>query len=239
MIITNNKTWSTVATYGVLGLVTASAVMAVPLAGSVHALNASTESVLTVNVDSVSVNITKINNTDVRDGVAATDTTQPQNAIHFRTDRNAYVKIVIGDKVMWEGDVKAGQPVTAQIDLGNTAAGIYDFSIRAYKDKDSVGSYTQQFFRLNYRPIIPSIIPDDTGKVIHKNLNPKAPNTGLYINVGGHIYSMTTVAFLAILVAVMVYLIANRFSEKNKATATAKTSKSTKTKTTRKKMDLI
>lgn len=221
-----------------MAALTLSTGVSVAMPAVVGAITSSTESVFNVRVDAAKIDILRINDTDVRDGVAVGDTTNPKNSIHFKVDSDAYAKIVIGDKVLWQGDVKAGQPVDAQIDLGNTAAGVYDFAIRAYKDKNNTSSYSQQFFRLNYKPIIPSIIPDDTGKVINKNLNPKAPNTGLYVTIGGHIYSMTTVAFLAILVAVAVYLIANKFSEK-KVAVTAKTSKSTKTKATRKKMDLI
>lgn len=195
------------------------------------------ESKVNVTVDAAVVTITKINGVDVSAGVPAVDTRSPQNDVHFKVSEDAHVKIVLGDKVLWEGDAKADQPINAHIDLNGAATGIYDIAIRASKTGVDEKHYTQQFFRLNYRPTIPSIIPDNTDNVVNRNWRPSAPNTGLYVTVGGHVYSMTTVAFLAILVAVMVYLIANKFSEKKKVAVTAKTSKSTKT--IRKKMDLI
>lgn len=203
------------------------------------------DSTFIVNVNAIKisvmqVNSTVFNNNDEADSIAVR-TYDAKNHVHFKTDSDAYVKLVMGDKVLWEGETKADQPVSANFDLGKTSVGIYNISIRAYDSKDETDHYSRVFFHLDYRATIPSIIPDNGNNNIYDNGGVKAPNTGMYVTIGGRIYSMSTVALVVLLTAVAIFLICSKYGRQEPAVAKAasKSAKSAKAKTTRKKMDLI
>lgn len=185
----------------------------------------SVETTISVTVDAVNVNITQINgitfdNNDEA-GKSAIVTYNAKNEIHFKTDEDAHVRIMLGSKVLWEGDTKAGQPTTATIDITGNEVGVYNLQIRATKPGDDLDKYSVAFFHLDYRATVPSIIPN-------------VPNTGMYVTMGGRVYSMTTIATVALLIAIVALLV----SSKGRAqAATAKAT--TKKRTNRKKMDLI
>ena len=163
---------------------------------------ASMESEITVVVDAVKVTINRINDTQLSDDEAsgkAVQTYTAKNEISFTADRDAYVRIMLGDKVLWEGDVKVGQPTTAVIDMTGTPIGAYQLSLRASKVGDSLDQYAVAYFWLDYRATIPSIIG--------------TPSAGAYVTVGGRVYSMTTVAFILLLIGVLVYLVATKYSK--------------------------
>ena len=145
----------------------------------------------------------------------AIKTYDAKNEIHFRTDEDAHVKIMLGDEVLWEGDAKADQPVVAEIDLSGKGIGVYQFTLMAYYP-DGTGGFPYNFW-LDYQATIPS----------------NAPNTGLYVTVGGRVYSMTTLAIVLILAAVAVFLAASRGRNHEMAKAKAKA------KANRKNMDMI
>lgn len=229
------------ASYPVLALGAAAAVVGLTIATVnaplAQAATTGADSPVVVTVDAITtsitqVNGTKFNNNDEVDSIAVR-TYDATNEVHFKTDADAHVKLVLGDKVLWEGDTKADQPATAKFDLGKTSVGIYNIAIRAYtpgQDK----SYSVTFFHLDYRATIPSVVPDNGNNNIYDNGGVEAPNTGLYMTIGGRIYSMTTVAVVLLLTAIAVYLICSKYSKKEAAPA-----KAHKAKTTRKKMDMI
>lgn len=172
---------------------------------------ASMESEITVVVDAVRIAINRINDTQLSGDEAsgkAVQTYTAKNEISFTTDRDAYVRIMLGDKVLWEGDAKADQPTTVVIDMTGTPIGAYQLSIRASKMGDSLNQYAVAYFWLDYRATIPSIIG--------------APSAGAYVTVGGRVYSMTTIAFILLLIGVLVYLVATKYSKQELKKAPAK-----------------
>ncbi|MDO4271955.1 MAG: hypothetical protein Q4C83_03190 [Candidatus Saccharibacteria bacterium] len=199
-----------------------------PVFAADDANTSSAESTISVTVKAVKIDVTQINGAIFTDnaevGSTAVRTLNAKNEVHFKTDQDAHVVIKQGDKVFWEGDTKAGQPVTATIDLTDYQVGVYTFTVEASL-ADTEGS-SLVYFHLDYRATIPSIIPG--GDV-------NAPNTGLYMTIGGRVYSMTTIALILLLAAVMVYLICRKMGDKQEAPVKAKS----KSKTTRKKMDMI
>lgn len=231
----------------VVAILVAAAVLALPLYGQVAGAESVDEdtsdngagSTVSVRIRAVATTITQVNNSrfdnNEQAGSVAIKTQESKNQVHFKTDNDAHVKIVLGDKVLWEGDTKAGQPVTAMIDLGTTAPGIYNIAIKAAL-KDNLDHPQTVYFHLDYQATIPSIIPDNNGTIYDKG-GVKAPNTGMYVTMGGRVYSMSTVSLVLLLMAVAVFLICTK-GRKETAKATVK-AKTAKTKTTRKKMDLI
>lgn len=183
-----------------------------------------------VKVDAIKITITKINDQIIEGdkdlSSFAFRTLDAKNKIHFKADRNAKIKIVLKDKVLWQGEVEAGKPVVADVDLTGMQVGVYSLAVRAYEAGNT--NYSQTFFYLDYRAAIPSIIPG--GDV-------NAPNTGLYMTIGGRAYSMTTVATISLLTAVLIYLVATRYS-KNKIDPVKANAKA-KAKASRQKMDMI
>ena len=210
----------------------ATAVVAAPLATlglpqiASAATSAGGDATVTVTVKSIKAEITQINSS-VFDNPAdassvAIKTYDAKNEIHFKTDDDAHVKIMLGDDVLWEGDTKADQPTVAEIDLSGRAIGVYQLTLMAYYP-DGDGGYPYNFW-LDYQATIPSIIPGG-------DIN--APNTGLYVTIGGRVYSMTTLAIVLILAAVAVFLAATRGRNHEMAKAKAKA------KSNRKNMDMI
>lgn len=172
---------------------------------------ASMESEITVVVDAVRITINRINDTQLSGDEAsgkAVQTYTAKNEISFTTDRDAHVRIMFGDKALWEGDAKAGQPATAVIDMTGTPIGAYQLSLRASKMGDSLSQYAVAYFWLDYRATIPSIIG--------------APSAGAYVTVGGRVYSMTTIAFILLLIGVLVYLVATKYSKQELKKASVK-----------------
>ena len=206
----------------------AAAVVAVPLttvSGMHSAMAASavgSEATVSVTVKSVLANITQINSFLFDDNISsdnvAVKTYEAKNEVHFTTDQDAHVQIILDGDVIWEGDTKAGQPVVADIDMGKRSAGVYKFAIRA-AFPDDLDAYSESYFWLDYQATVPSII--------------NAPNTGLYVNIGGRIYSMTTIAFVLLMLGIVVFLACTRQSNKEMAKAKARA------KSNRKKMDMI
>ena len=210
----------------------ATAVVAAPLTmlGSPQQASAVTsmggDATVSVTVDKIKAEITQINDS-VFDNPSdassvAIKTYDAKNEIHFRTDEDAHVKIMLGDEVLWEGDAKADQPVVAEIDLSGKGIGVYQLTLEAYYP-DGTGGYPYNFW-LDYQATIPSIIPGG-------DIN--APNTGLYVTVGGRVYSMTTLAIVLILAAVAVFLAASRGRNHEMAKAKARA------KSNKKNMDMI
>lgn len=199
-----------VATVAVASTIMATTTLCVGLANWTPAMAVATsaggDALVTVTVRAVQVTITQINNTYFDKGEAgstAVDTYDAKNEIHFKTDYDAHVQIVLGDEVLWQGDTKAGQPVVAQIDLGDRTVGLYQLSLRA-AFMDAPDNFATHDCWLNYRAIIPSIIPG--GDV-------NAPNTGMYVKIGGRIYSMSTAAFVLLLMAIIVFLLCTRHQD--------------------------
>ena len=229
----------------VMGMATAVVAVAATNIGqtaqAAELLEGGSKSTISVEVRAVQITITQINDT-VFDNQSLVDniairTYQSKNEVHFKANQDAHVTLMLGDKVLWEGDVKKDQPTVATFDLGETAVGIYNLALRGYTTEDRE-HYSVTFFHLDYRAMIPSIIPDNDQTVIHSNGNVSAPNTGMYVTIGGRVYSMTTVAFLLLLTAVAVFLICSKFGKRQPATATVKTTVK-KTKKPRKPMDMI
>lgn len=210
----------------------ATAVVAAPLAtlGVPQIASAATsvggDATVSVTVESIKAEITQINGSVFDNpsdaGSVAIKTYDAKNEIHFKTDDDAHVKIMLGDDVLWEGDTKADQPTVAEIDLSGRAIGVYQLTLMAYYP-DGDGGYPYNFW-LDYQATIPSIIPGG-------DIN--APNTGLYVTIGGRVYSMTTLAIVLILAAVAVFLAATRGRNHEMAKAKAKA------KSNRKNMDMI
>lgn len=224
-----------VATVAVASAIMATTTLCVGLANWTPAMAVATsaggDALVTVTVRAVQVIITQINNTYFDGGEAsstAVDTYDAKNEVHFRTDHDAHVQIVLGDEVLWQGDSKAGQPVVAQIDLGDRTVGLYQLSVRA-AFMDDLNNFTPYDFWLNYRAIIPSIIPG--GDV-------NAPNTGMYVKIGGRIYSMSTVAFVLLLMAIIVFLLCTRYQDDDDKAIKARAKTRAKAKH-RKKADII
>ncbi len=210
----------------------ATTVVAAPLAtlGVPQIASAATsvggDATVSVTVESIKAEITQINGSVFDNpsdaGSVAIKTYDAKNKIHFKTDDDAHVKIMLGDDVLWEGDTKADQPTVAEIDLSGRAIGVYQLTLMAYYP-DGDGGYPYNFW-LDYQATIPSIIPGG-------DIN--APNTGLYVTIGGRVYSMTTLAIVLILAAVAVFLAATRGRNHEMAKAKAKA------KSNRKNMDMI
>ena len=208
----------------------AAAVVAVPMATiggmqsamAVASTSASSEVPVTVTVRRVKVNITQVNDLkfegDVNSDNVAIKTYEAKNEVHFTTDQDAHVQIILGDDVVWEGDTKAGQPIVATVDLNGRPVGVYQFTMRA-SFLDGPEGYSDSHFWLDYQATVPSII--------------NAPNTGLYVSIGGRIYSMTTIAFVLLMLGIVVFLACTRQSNKEMAKAKARA------KSNRKKMDMI
>lgn len=206
----------------------AAAVVAIPMTtvGGMHSAMATTsaggDAAVSVTVRAISVNITQINDFkfdgDINADNVAVKTYEAKNEVHFTTDQDAHVQIVLGDDVVWEGDTRAGQPIVADIDLGGRPLGTYQFAVRA-SFMDNLDAYSESYFWLDYQATVPSII--------------NAPNTGLYVNIGGRIYSMTTIAFVLLMLGIVVFLACTRQSNKEMAKAKARA------KSNRKKMDMI
>lgn len=210
----------------------ATAVVAAPLATlslpriADAATSVGGEATISVTVESIKAEITQINGS-VFDNPAdassvAIKTYDAKNEVHFKTDEDAHVKIMLGDEVVWEGDTKADQPAVAEIDLTGKPIGVYQFTLMAYYP-DGTGGFPYNFW-LDYQATIPSIIPGG-------DIN--APNTGLYVTIGGRVYSMTTLAIVLILAAVAVFLAASRGRNHEMAKAKARA------KSNRKNMDMI
>lgn len=188
-----------------------------------------TSSIAEVNVavSGTVIEVTNINGTGITDqstlNNTAIKTIDGKNKVTFKADKSGHAKIVAVDKVLWEGDIEAGVPVTAEFTLPNLTVGTHGLAIRV--NLPGSDKYTQVFFNLDYRAVVPSIIPG--GDVL-------APNTGLYMTIGGHVYSATTIAILLILTAVAIYLISTRYTKRSEL-AKAKA----KAKSSNKKMDMI
>lgn len=205
---------------GLCGLVPNCSAASADGAESTSSLTTTAESKITVRVRAFKITIGSINGEPINTSDSGNQTISTQKAINhirFRVDEKAYVKIVSGNKVLWEGWAESGQPVDAKIDLSDFNAGTYEFSIRASTDKKAAdqNKYSEVKFFLTYEPTLPSI----TG-----------PNTGMYVKIGGRIYSMTTVAILVILIGAIVLLTTSqsgRRSEK-KQLAAAKINKKVK-----------
>ena len=216
----------------VAGMAMAVVAMPVAIAGNaspVHAVtSASGEATVSVTVRAVSVNIIRVNDFQFGDGVSsgttAVKTYNAKNNVTLKTDNDAHVKIVLDGDVLWEGDTKAGQPVNATIDLNGRPVGVYQLEVRA-SFPDDLDAYSTSSFWLDYQATVPSIIPGDVN----------APNTGLYVTIGGRVYSMTTIAILLILAALVVFLACTRGQNREMAKAKAKVKASRKGK----KMDMI
>lgn len=210
----------------------ATAVVAAPLATlclpriADAATSVGGEATISVTVESIKAEITQINNSvfNSPDEAAsvAIKTYNAKNEIHFKTDEDGHVKIMLGDEVMWEGDTKADQPVVAEIDLTGKPVGVYQFTLMVYYP-DGDGGFPYNFW-LDYQATIPSIIPGG-------DIN--APNTGLYVTIGGRVYSMTTLAIVLILAAVVVFLATTRGRNHEMAKAKARA------KSNKKNMDMI
>ena len=207
----------------------AAAVVAVPMTtvGGMHSAMAAVaqagEATISVTVDTINVDITQINDFtfegDIDHSNVAVKTYEAKNEVHFTTDQDAHVQIILGGDVVWEGDTKAGQPVVATVDLSGRPVGVYQFTMRVSFPNDADGGYSESSFWLDYQATVPSII--------------NAPNTGLYVNIGGRIYSMTTIAFVLLMLGIVVFLACTRQSNKEMAKAKARA------KSNRKKMEMI
>lgn len=216
----------------VAGMAMAVVAMPVAIAGNASpahaATSASGEATVSVTVRAVSVNIIRVNDFQFGDGISsettAVKTYNAKNNVTLKTDNDAHVKIVLGGDVLWEGDTKAGQPVNATIDLNGRPVGVYQLEVRA-SFPDDLDAYSTSSFWLDYQATVPSIIPGDVN----------APNTGLYVTIGGRVYSMTTIAILLILAALVVFLTCTRGQNREMAKAKAKVKASRKGK----KMDMI
>ena len=216
----------------VAGMAMAVVAMPVAIAGNVspaHAVtSASGEATVSVTVRAVSVDIIRVNDFQFGDGVSsgttAVKTYNAKNSVTLKTDNDAHVKIVLDGDVLWEGDTKAGQPVNATIDLNGRPVGVYQLEVRA-SFPDDLDAYSTASFWLDYQATVPLIIPGDVN----------APNTGLYVTIGGRVYSMTTIAILLILAALVVFLACTRGQNKEMAKAKAKVKAGRKGK----KMDMI
>ena len=216
----------------VAGMAMAVVAMPVAIAGNVPPAHASTsasgEATVSVTVRAVSVNIIRVNDFQFGDGVSsgttAVKTYNAKNNVTLKTDNDAHVKIVLDGDVLWEGDTKAGQPVNATIDLSGRPVGVYQLEVRA-SFPDDLDAYSASSFWLDYQATVPSIIPGDVN----------APNTGLYVTIGGRVYSMTTIAILLILAALVVFLACTRGQNREMAKAKAKVKASRKGK----KMDMV
>lgn len=211
----------------------ATAVAAAPLAtlGVPQIASAATsvggDATVSVTVRAVSVDIIRVNDFQFGDGISsettAVKTYNAKNNVTLKTDNDAHVKIVLDGDVLWEGDTKAGQPANATIDLNGRPVGVYQLEVRA-SFPDDLDAYSTSSFWLDYQATIPSIIPGG-------DIN--APNTGLYVTIGGRVYSMTTLAIVLILAAVAVFLAATRGRNHEMAKAKARA------KSNRKNMDMI
>lgn len=216
----------------VAGMAMAVAAMPVAIAGNVSPVHAATsasgEATVSVTVRAVSVNIIRVNDFQFGDGIGsgttAVKTYNAKNNVTLKTDNDAHVKIVLDGDVLWEGDTKAGQPVNATIDLNGRPVGVYQLEVRA-SFPDDLDAYSTSSFWLDYQATVPSIIPGGVN----------APNTGLYVTIGGRVYSMTTIAILLILAALVVFLACTRGQNREMAKAKAKVKASRKGK----KMDMI
>lgn len=208
----------------------AAAVVAVPLAtmGGSYTASAATsaggDATISVNVRAISVDIIQVNgfefSGDQQSNSVAVKTYTAQNNIHFRTDYDAHVKIILDGTVLWEGDTKADQPAVADIDLGDRPVGTYRFTVRA-AFTDNPDSYSESYFWLDYQPTVPSII--------------NAPNTGMYVKIGGRMYSMSTIALVLLLSAIIVFLLCTRHRDEEMAKAKVRAKANRKGK----KADLI
>lgn len=190
------------------------AMLALPISlANVPAANAEkvelSDTSVTVKVDNINIKILKVNDYEVK-GQDITNlafrTLSTKNKITFTTDSDTKVEIKLKDKVLWSGEVKANQPTTADVDLAGVAVGTHSLSIRAAIG--DTGNYSNQYVNLDYRAVVPSIVPG--GDVL-------APKTGLYVNLAGQSYSMTTIAIFVLLSAVVVYMVS---AKKTEATAT-------------------
>lgn len=207
----------------------AAAVVAVPMAtvGGMHSAMAATSGgskvPVTVNVNRINLGITQVNDFTFDGNISADNvavkTYEAKNEVHFTTDQDAHVQIILDGDVIWEGDTKAGQPVTVTVDLGGRPLGVYQLIMHVAPTDGSSDGYDEGSFWLDYQATVPSII--------------NAPNTGLYVNIGGRIYSMTTIAFVLLMLGIVVFLACTRQSNKEMAKAKARA------KSNRKKMDMI
>lgn len=200
--------------------------------------SSSSEATVSVTIDKIEVTILEINgdkfSNDKEASETAIRTLNNENTVKFTADRDAHIKIVSDGKTLWEGDVKAGQVNEVKFSLAESKVGIHAIEIQS--SIPGVSGYSVAHFSVDYRPVIPSIIPSigpsDNGKT-----NANAPNTGLYFNLGGQMYSATTIAIVLLLAAVIVYLLVRhnaQHADDHKAPASTK-----KIKAARKKMDLI
>lgn len=219
----------------VSGLVVASSFSAMGPAMLTHAADptpasSSAEATISVTIDRIELTILEVNGTKFGDNEEANNTAirtlNSENTVKFKADRDAHVKLVADGKVLWEGDVKAGEVKEVKFTLANTNVGVHAIEIQG--SIPGINGYSQSRFSVDYRPVIPSIIP--SGGV-------NAPNTGLYFNLGGQMYSATTIAIVLLLATVIVYLLVRHNSHKAEATAEAASTK--KVKAARKKMDIV
>lgn len=167
------------------------------------------DSVISVKVDKITVRITQINGLvyqgDHQLGNITAGTYTTKNTVHLRADKNARVKIVFGGKVLWRGDLVAGQPTAVEIDLGDVPLGIHSLTVWAGNDENDQ-HHSEMYFRLHYLASVPSILPDHNETMPHPRsgeVSLRAPSAGLYINIAGRAYSLVTLVSLGVLLVAL------------------------------------
>lgn len=213
-----------------VSVVMAAALLSVSLPGVVNAADDSTsqkvDSHFNVRVNAIGITIEKINGEDYKGPGSVTDTLKTDNTVTFKADQDADIVIQFGDQVLWKGSVKAGEEITAHFKLPG-GVGVYGVSIRAY-EPGSTDGYSSTYFTVNYKPAIPSIVPENNDR----NTGLNAPNTGLYVDFGGYAVSMTTVISIALLIGFGVVLgVSRRKASTESATAGTKETTVSKTST--------
>lgn len=168
------------------------------------------DSVISVKVDKITIRITQINGLVYRGdhqlGNITAGTYTTKNTVHLRADKNARVKIVFGGKVLWRGDLVAGQPTAVEIDLGDVPLGIHSLTVWAGNDENDQ-HHSEMYFRLHYLASVPSILPDHNEIMPHPRsgeVSLRAPSAGLYINIAGRACSLVTLVSLGVLLAALI-----------------------------------
>lgn len=176
--------------------------------------SASAEAKITVTVVRNDIHVSKFNdsvqNASSRDADRSSFsiiTYKRRNTMAFRADKDGYVRLYNGDKIIWQGSVKGGESNSITFDIGDVDPGIYNLHLRLNesKDADANHGYTEIRIRVDYRAAIPTILPGNTGA-----------DLAMYVNIGGRLYSLTTAIVVLALILALVVLLSEKREYNNK-----------------------
>lgn len=200
----------------IAGLTVGVLVMGAPLVGVGYVASAATgeggaigaDATITVTVERNDIRITDFNGTSTSASSRTSDestisliTYKKHNKLTFRAEKAGYARLYLGSEVLWEGAVSGGEAKTIEFDLGDVEPGRYDMRLRlnSSKSADTSTNYAEIKINLDYRAMVPTILPGNSGAKF-----------AAYMEIGGVKVSLTTVIVLLALILGLTILLSEK-----------------------------